>query len=78
MSQEICTLINDTNCKNLCSIQETSLDYFNFVGQKITVKPCHFYDGDTFSAIFNFNDRRINIILHRVLPGQFILCCFKV
>ena len=59
MSQDICTLINDANCKNLCSIQETSLDYFNFAGKKFSVKPCHIYDGDTFSAIFNFNGQVI-------------------
>lgn len=59
MSQEICNMLLDSSCKNLCTVEDSSLDYFTFYGQKIVVKPCNFYDGDTFSAIFNFNGQII-------------------
>jgi endonuclease YncB( thermonuclease family) len=59
MSEEICNMLLDLSYQNLCTIEESSLDYFNFYGQKFVVKPCHFYDGDTFSAIFNFNGKII-------------------
>jgi len=45
--------------KKLASIEEKSLDYFNFKGNTFIAKPCHFYDGDTFDSIFEHNGQII-------------------
>ena len=55
MSEEINNMLADISNTNLHSIEESSVNYFSFIGKKFVAKPCHFYDGDTFSAIFNFN-----------------------
>jgi endonuclease YncB( thermonuclease family) len=52
--------ILDLPCyKSLACTDEKSLDYFSFKGKTFIAKPCHFYDGDTFSAIFESNGQII-------------------
>ena len=41
--------------KTLCTIDEKTLNYFNFNSLVFVAKPCSIYDGDTFTAIFIFN-----------------------
>ncbi len=43
----------------LAELNEQSVNYFDFNGKTFIAKPCHFYDGDTFSAIFEFNGQII-------------------
>lgn len=52
-------LLNLPCYKTLGSIEEKSIDYFSFNGKTFIAKPCHFYDGDTFSAIFEYNGQII-------------------
>ena len=43
-------------------IEPKTIDYFNFKGKTFYAKPCHIYDGDTFSVIFNYKGE---LIKHR-------------
>ena len=39
----------------LKTIDEKDIPYFSFSGKTFIAKPCHIYDGDTFSIIFFFH-----------------------
>ncbi len=43
----------------LAALDEKNINYFDFNGKTFIAKPCHFYDGDTFSAIFEHNGQII-------------------
>ena len=44
------------NSEKLNKISDPKLvPYFNFSGKTLYARPCHIYDGDTFSIIFEFN-----------------------
>lgn len=45
--------------KKLKEINEKDVEYFSFKGKIFYAKPCHIYDGDTFSSIFEFKDEII-------------------
>jgi endonuclease YncB( thermonuclease family) len=46
----------DTELNN---IDEKDIPYFSFSGMTFMAKPCHIYDGDTFSIIFKYRDEYI-------------------
>jgi len=41
------------------NINENDISYFSFIGKTFIAKPCHIYDGDTFSIIFKYKDEYI-------------------
>ena len=43
----------------LAALNEQNVNYFDFNGKTFIAKPCHFYDGDTFSAVFEYNGQII-------------------
>jgi endonuclease YncB( thermonuclease family) len=43
----------------LNNINENDISYFSFIGKTFIAKPCHIYDGDTFSIIFKYKDEYI-------------------
>lgn len=50
----------DLSCyTKLSQVQENSLNYFSFIGKTFIAKPCHIYDGDTFTSIFEYNGQII-------------------
>ena len=52
---------NDVSTINmeLNNINEKDSPYFTFSGKTFIAKPCHIYDGDTFSIIFRYNNEYI-------------------
>lgn len=52
-------ILNETSLEN---IDENEIEYFTFKNKKFVAKPCHIYDGDTFSVLFYYNNQ---LIKHR-------------
>lgn len=51
--------INNLNDKLIPIDNPKDVNYFNFDGKTFIAKPCHVYDGDTFSVIFDFKGELI-------------------
>jgi endonuclease YncB( thermonuclease family) len=51
--------INNLNDKLIPINNPKDVNYFNFDGKTFIAKPCHVYDGDTFSVIFDFKGELI-------------------
>jgi endonuclease YncB( thermonuclease family) len=51
--------INNLNTKLETIKTPKDVNYFNFDGKTFIAKPCHVYDGDTFSVIFDFKGELI-------------------
>ena len=51
--------INNLNDKLIPIDNPKDVNYFNFDGKTFIAKPCHVYDGDTFSVIFDYKGELI-------------------
>ncbi len=51
--------INNLNDKLTPIDNPKEINYFNFDGKTFIAKPCHVYDGDTFSVIFDYKGELI-------------------
>jgi len=51
--------INNLNDKLVPIDNPKDVNYFNFDGKTFIAKPCHVYDGDTFSVIFDYKGELI-------------------
>jgi len=51
--------INNLNDKLIPIDNPKEINYFNFDGKTFIAKPCHVYDGDTFSVIFDYKGELI-------------------
>ena len=51
--------INNLNTKLELIKTDKDVNYFNFDGKTFIAKPCHVYDGDTFSVIFDYKGELI-------------------
>ena len=51
--------INNLNIKLEPIKIDKDVNYFNFDGKTFIAKPCHVYDGDTFSVIFDYHGELI-------------------
>lgn len=51
--------INNLNDKLTPIDNPKDVNYFNFDGKTFIAKPCHVYDGDTFSVIFDYKGELI-------------------
>jgi len=51
--------INNLNNKLVTIKTDKDVPYFNFKNKSFIAKPCHVYDGDTFSVIFDYRGELI-------------------
>ena len=51
--------INNLNNKLINIKTDKDVPYFNFKNKSFIAKPCHVYDGDTFSVIFDYHGELI-------------------
>ena len=51
--------INNLNKKLTNIKKDKDVPYFNFKNKSFIAKPCHIYDGDTFSVIFDYHGELI-------------------
>ena len=51
--------INNLNNKLVTIKTDKDVPYFNFKNKSFIAKPCHVYDGDTFSVIFDYHGELI-------------------
>ena len=51
--------INNLNNKLVTIKTDKDVSYFNFKNKSFIAKPCHVYDGDTFSVIFDYHGELI-------------------
>ena len=51
--------INNLNNKLVNIKTDKDVPYFNFKNKSFIAKPCHIYDGDTFSVIFDYHGELI-------------------